>query len=49
MRLSITTVEAYRLYRDGDWMELEKLEAQIKDILDPMKLTNLDPARYKKK
>lgn len=30
MRLSITTIEAYRLYRDGDWMELETLVAQIK-------------------
>ena len=24
-------------------------EAQIKDLLDPIKLTNLDPAKYKKK
>ena len=31
MRLSITTVEAFRLWRDtGDWMALETLEAQIR-------------------
>jgi hypothetical protein len=31
MRLSITTVEAFRLWRDtGDWMDLRDLEATIK-------------------
>lgn len=31
MRLSITTVEAYRLWRDtGDWMAIEDLEATIR-------------------
>lgn len=30
MRLSVTTVEAYRLWREGDWMALETLEAQIR-------------------
>lgn len=31
MRLSVTTVEAFRLWRDsGDWMALEELEATIK-------------------
>jgi hypothetical protein len=31
VRLSITTVEAFRLWRDtGDWMALEELEAQIR-------------------
>jgi hypothetical protein len=29
MRLSITTVEAYRMFRDYDWMTLEDLEATI--------------------
>jgi hypothetical protein len=31
MRLSVTTVEAFRLWRDtGDWMDLRDLEATIK-------------------
>lgn len=30
MRLAITLVEAYRLYRDGDWMSLEDLESRIR-------------------
>lgn len=30
MRLSITTVEAYRLFLSGDWMALEDLEATIR-------------------
>lgn len=31
MRLSITTIEAFRLWRDtGDWMDLRDLEANIK-------------------
>lgn len=30
MRLSITTIEAYRMWRDGDWMSLDDLEATIR-------------------
>lgn len=30
MRLSVTTIEAYRLWREGDWMPLEDLEARIR-------------------
>lgn len=36
MRLSITTVEAFRLWRDtGDWMDLADLEATIKRTTVP--------------
>jgi len=36
MRLSITTVEAFRLWRDtGDWMDLADLEATIKKASVP--------------
>lgn len=36
MRLSITVVEAFRLWRDtGDWMDLRDLEATIKRAAEP--------------
>lgn len=36
MRLSVTTVEAFRLWRDtGDWMDLADLEATIKKTTVP--------------
>jgi hypothetical protein len=35
VRLSITTIEAYRLWRDNEWMSLDDLEATIKRAAVP--------------